>query len=189
MKVKLIHTPADPVRLSFPDIFQATDYQGDKKFRYNATLLVSPGGENHNRIEAAIKTVAADEYGKKAEQFLAQWRGNAQKFCYLNGDTKEYEGYEGMMFLACHRKQKDGPPTVLDRDKSPLVEASGRPYAGCFVNASTEIYAQGGLNAGIRASFSGIQFVADGDSFGGGAPASPDEFEDLGVPETDAALV
>jgi len=184
MKVKL-----SGVRLSFPDIFTAVQYESKGPFRYNATFLVEPGSTNDKAIQAAITQVASEEYGKKADALLTQWRGNSQKFCYLDGNTKEYEGYEDKRYLSCHRKQKDGPPTVLDRDKSPLVEASGRPYAGCFVNASTEIYAQGGQNAGIRASFSGIQFVADGDSFGGGAPASPDEFEDLGVPETDPALV
>lgn len=184
MKVKLLN-----VRLSFPDIFEATQYEGKGVKRYNATFLVEPKSVNDAAIRAAIAQVAIEEYGKKAEALVTSWQGNAQKFCYLDGNTKEYEGYEGLWYLSCHRKEKDGPPTLLDRDKSPLGVASGRPYAGCYVNASVEIYAQGGQHPGIRASFSGIQFVEDGDSFGGGAPANPDEFEDLGVPESEGALV
>jgi len=184
MELKLIN-----VRLSFPDVHEAVQYEGTGPFRYNATFLVTPGSDNDKKIRAAIKAVADEEYGKKADANLAAWANNPQKFCYLDGNTKEYEGYEGMMYLSCHRKQKDGPPTLLDRDKSPLGQASGRPYAGCYVHALVQIYAQSGQNAGIRAAFSGIQFNEDGDSFGGGAPASPDSFEDLGVPEESAGLV
>jgi hypothetical protein len=184
MKVKLTG-----VRLSFPDVFEAVQYENKGPFRYNATFLIEPGSDNDKAIQLAIKQVASEEYGKRTDANLAAWGAQPQKFCYLDGNTKEYEGYEDRMYLACHRKQKDGPPTLLDRDKSVLGIASGRPYAGCYVNASVEIYAQSGQNPGIRASFAGIQFVEDGDSFGGGAPASPDEFEDLGVPSAENALV
>lgn len=169
------------VRLSFPDLFEAVEYEkGDGKPRFNATFLVEPGSENDKAIRAAIQAEANEVFGKTAASMLKQFEGNSQKMCYLDGDTKEYDGYKGMWYIACHSKTR---PTVLDRNKSPLVAADGRPYAGCYVNASIEIYAQNTANKGIRAGLKGVQFVEDGDAFGGGAPASPDEFDDLGVPE------
>jgi hypothetical protein len=183
MKVKLIHTETDPVRLSFPDVFEAVEYEaGDGKPRYNATFLVKKGGENDKRIRAAIATVADEAFGKSAQKQLAAFEGNAQKMAYLDGDLKEYDGYADHWYLSCHRKEKDGPPTIIDRNKEALTSADGKPYAGCFVNATVDIWAQVKLNPGIRASFSGVQFVRDGDAFGGGRPASTDEFDDLGVP-------
>ena len=81
-----------------------------------------------------------------------------------------------MKFLACHSTVR---PTVLDRDKTPLTENDGKPYAGCYVNAVVDIYAQKGDFPGIRASVSGVQFHSDGEAFGGGRPASADEFDDV----------
>jgi hypothetical protein len=71
-------------------------------------------------------------------------------------------------------------PLVVDKDKSPLSEASGRPYAGCYVNASLDIWAQdNSYGKRVNATLRGVQFFRDGDAFAGGAPASEDEFDDL----------
>lgn len=178
------------VRLSFPDIWEAKEYEpGDGKPRFNATFLVEPGSENDAAIRSAIQAVALEEFGKKAQFELAAFEGNPQKIAYLDGNKKEYDGYKGMWYLSCHRREKDGRPTIVDRNRRPLTPADGKPYAGCYVNAFVEIYAQGGPNKGIRASFSGMQFVQDGDAFSGGAVASPEDFDDLGVPSEEAALV
>ena len=179
MKVKL-----EGVRLSFPDIWEAKEYEaGDGKPRYNATFLIEPGSANDKAIRAAIKHEATEAYKAKAPAFLKQWEGNPQKFAYLDGNTKEYDGYAGMMYLSCHRKAKDGRPAIVDRAKNQLQPADGKPYAGCYVNAVVDVYAQTGPNAGIRASFSAIQFTKDGDAFSAGTPANADEFDDLGVDE------
>ena len=181
MKVKL-----SKVRLSFPYLFKAVEFKtGDGKPRYDATFLVEPGSANDKAIQAAIKAEAETTYGKKAEANLKAFSGQTNKYCYLDGDTKDYDGYEGMLYLACHSKVR---PLVIDRDKSPLTEQDGKPYAGCYVNATVEIYAQAGENPGIRASFAGVQFDSDGDSFGGGKPASTDDFDDLGTDVDDGDL-
>lgn len=53
-KIKLVDSPSDPVRLSFPDLHKAVEFEpGDGKFRYNASALVVPGGANDKKIEAA----------------------------------------------------------------------------------------------------------------------------------------
>lgn len=166
------------VRLSFPDLFVAKEFKaGDNKPRFNATFLIPRGSENDKAIQAAIRAAAEETYGAKAAAYLESFRGNANKFCYLNGDLKEYEGYAGMNYLACHAQQR---PLVIDRNRSPLTAEDGKPYAGCYVIAKVSIYAQKGEFPGIRASFSGVQFCADGDAFSAGSPASVEDFEDLG---------
>lgn len=184
MKVKL-----NTVRLAFPDLREAVQYQGKGAFRYSATFLIEKGSENEKKILEAINAAANEKYGKKAESFLKQWAGNPQKHCYLDGSLKEYDGFEGMMYLSSHRRQDDGPVTIIGRDKMPLAASTGKPYAGCYVNASVDIYGQTGENTGIRCALGGVQFVKDGDAFSGSAPASPDEFEDLGVPDEEESLV
>lgn len=184
MKIKLVDSPEDPVRLSFPDLFTPVEYEkGDGKPRYNATYLVKKGGANDKKIQAAIQAVAEEKFGKKAASLLAQFKGNPQKICYLDGDAKEYDGYAGMNYISAHRKAKDGPPFLCDQQKQELQEKHGKPYAGCYVNATVDIYAQDAPNAGIRAGVVGIQFWRDGDAFGGSSKGSADDFDDLCVSE------
>ena len=170
------------VRLSFPRLWTAQEFKaGDGKPRYDASFLIPKGSETDKAIQAAMLAATTETHGKKAPALLAQWAANPNKCCYTDGDTKEYDGYEGMMALSTHRPAKQGDPLIIDRDKSPLLETDGRPYAGCYVNAKVSIYAQAGDNPGIRASFSVVQFVRDGDAFAGSGKPTAEEFEELAV--------
>jgi len=173
-------------RLSFPDLFVPRAFKAGDPEKYKATLLVPKGGDMDKAINAAISAVAKEKWPKTWEKVLASIKGNANKFCYQDGDTKEYDGYEGMMAFSANNKAR---PTIIDRDKSPLSEGDGKPYAGCYVNGIVELFAYDNSGNGISASLSGVQFVKDGEAFSGGRPASADEFEDLGVDEEEEAFV
>lgn len=175
------------VRLSFPVLWTAQEYQeGDGKPRWSAGFIVEPGSENDKKIRNAMKSVATDVMKSKAEDFLKNNQNNSQKVCYIEGDSRDtvYEGQEGMMVLTSHRAARtkmgaNSRPAIIDRDKSPLLESDGKPYAGCYVNAKVQFYAQSAPNPGVRCSFSVVQFVKDGDAFGAGAP-NLEDMEDLG---------
>ena len=198
-KVKL-----QSVRLSFPDLFKAKEFKpGDGKPRFNASFLVEPGSENDKKIKAAIAAEALEVFGAKGPKIVAGFEGQSNKYCYLDGDAKDYDGYEGMLCLAAHSKVAPGVFThrthegkvcylseqgaafqLDDFGKLQPVEVDFKvtvPYAGCYVNATVEIWGQKGENPGMRCSFTGVQFCKDGEGFGGGKAASPDEFEDLGA--------
>jgi hypothetical protein len=170
----------EDVRLSFPDLWEPKDFNGDGKYRFNATFLVEPNSANDRKVKAAIDKVGADAFGAKWPKLKSTMEGNSQKICYLDGDTKDYDGYEGHMYLASHRKDTDGAPKVVHRNPSIELKAGdGVVYGGCYVNAFVEIYAQTGQNPGIRAGFRAVQFSRDGDSFGGAKRASADGFDNL----------
>lgn len=167
------------VRLSFPRLFEPEEFETGGTKRYSATFLVEPGSENDKNIQQAIRTVAEEKFGKKYEAMLKSMESNNNKYCYLDGNLKDFDGYEGMFYLSSHRKEQDGAPKVVDRNKDVELSAdSGKPYAGCYVNGSVEIYAQTGQYAGIRAQLVAVQFVADGEAFAG-SPATADDFDDL----------
>lgn len=183
MKVKL-----NDVRISFcHSLFKAEDYQGNKKMRHSASFLIVPGSANDKAIQAAIKAEALDTYGKRADAVLESVRGQNNKFCYTKGDLKadKYEGYEGMLVLSAHRKEEQGPPGVFGNTAGPdgkparLTVNDGKPYAGCYVNATVDIYAQKEPNVGIRCGLIAVQFWRDGDAFASGSVANPDDFETL----------
>lgn len=169
------------VRLAFPVLYEAQEFQtGDGKPRYSATFLVEPDSANDKTTLTAITAAVKEKFTdpKKAEQFLKSVRGQSQKFCYQDGDTKDFDGFEGNWFLAAHRQAKDGPPAVVDQKKNPVGANSGVVYAGCYVNAKVDIYVQTTGNPGVRCGLLAVQFAADGDAFAGGV-ASADGFEEI----------
>lgn len=187
---KLKHSAADPVRLSFPDLFTPTLFTGEtdqKKARYNANLIVKPDGANAKIIEAAIQSAALEAFDgnqAKATAFINAHRHNSNKFCFVSGDAKEYDGYAGNMILGSHRPANQGRPGVFDCTRAgpdgkpaPLTEEHGKPYAGSYVNFSGEIWIQQGKHAGVRCSMAGVFFAADGDHFSGGRTSDSDEFD------------
>ena len=173
MKVKLPN-----VRLAFPALFEAKTVNGEGEPRFSAAFLLSPKHPAFKEVEAAIEAVAKEKWGAKYAKILEELK-NKDKTALHDGNSKsEYDGYEGNFFISAGNKVR---PTVLDRDKSPLVAADGRPYAGCFVNAVVEIWAQDNkFGKRINASLGGVQFFKDGDAFAGGGVADESDFDDIG---------
>lgn len=157
---------------------------GDGEPAFGGRFIIDPKNTKMvAMIDAAIVQAAAEQpkWKGKHEQILAKILkdGNCcflkEEYTDKNGDP--YAGFEGMYSIGARSKVK---PLVIDRDRSPLVASDGRPYSGCYVNASLEIWAQdNSFGRRINAQLKGVQFYRDGDSFSGGTPASQDDFDDL----------
>lgn len=161
-------------------LWTAEEYEkGDGKPRHSATFLIVPGDANDKAIRAAIDAVGSEVFKAKWLRLKEAWEKNPNKFCYQDGDTKNWDGAGGMMVLAAHRKAKDGRPTVLNLNKSPVAENDGIIYGGCYINGSVDIWAQDGENSGIRCTLLGVQYAGEGDSFSGARRSDDSDFEDL----------
>lgn len=164
------------VRLSYPNLFEARSFGGDGDPAFSASFLFEPGSKAHKDVEAAIKQVAELKWERRAGATLEKIRA-AGKLCLQPGERKGGDGYEGMMYVSARNKQR---PLVLDRDKRPLTATDGRPYAGCYVNASVDIWAQDNqYGQRVNAALNGVQFLSDGEAFGAGAPPSAEDFDAL----------
>ena len=172
MKIKLTN-----VRLSFAQLFEAKTVNGEGKPAFSASFLINPNDPQIAAINAAIEAVAKDKWGAKAEATLKIMR-SADKTCLHSGDLKaNYDGFEGMMYISSRNALR---PLVIDVDKTPLVAEDGKPYSGCFVNASVELWAQdNNYGKRVNATLMGVQFFKDGESFSGGGVADADDFDDL----------
>ena len=183
MKVKLAN-----VRLAFPALFEAKTVNGEGAPAYGASFLIEPTDKaNIAAINNAVDAVAAEKWGAKAASHLVLMR-KTDKVALHDGDLKaQYAGFAGMMFVSSRSAAR---PLVLDKDKSPLTAQDGKPYGGCYVNATVELWAQDNkYGKRVNAQLLGVQFFADGDSFGGGAVGSADDFDDLAVGAEEDALV
>lgn len=172
MKIKL-----ENVRLAFPNLFEAKTVNGEGEPAFSASFLMSPKHPAVQTLQDAFETVGKDKWGAKWPAVKKEITAK-DRFALHDGDTKaDYAGFEGMMYVSTRNKSR---PLVIDRDKSPLTSADGRPYAGCYVHASIELWAQdNNYGKRINASLRGVQFFKDGDAFAGGGGASEDEFDSV----------
>lgn len=156
------------VRIARPRLMKPEAFEGSNVLRYSAAFLIEKGSENDKNIRTAISSVAKETFSSKAQQLLKQIDGNTNKMCYTECT---YEDQEDMMHLSANRNGDKNPkPAVIDRDKTRFTEETYKIYGGCYVNASVDIWGQTGNYTGIRCELLAVQFVKDGEAFGGSAP-------------------
>jgi hypothetical protein len=183
MKLKLKN-----VRLAFPSLHEPSAFAGSDDKSFQAAFIFPPDHPAKKLMDDACLEAAKEKWGAKGQAEFDKLV-KADKIAIHDGDSKsDYEGYEGNYFVNARSKAK---PTIRDADgKTDLVAQDGKPYAGCYVVALIEIYAQdNSYGKRINASLRGVQFFRDGDAFSGSAPASDEEFEDLEADAGDVDLM
>lgn len=166
------------VRLAFPSLFEAKAIN-DGSPKFSAAFLIPKTNKALiKEINEAVLEVATAKWGAKASAVLKAAAAKGRNALHDGTEKEGYAGYdETVMFINATNGTR---PLVVDRDKSPLTAADGRPYAGCYVNASIELWAQDNkYGKAVNASLRGVQFFKDGDSFSGGGVADEGDFDDL----------
>lgn len=178
------------VRISFPNVFRAKAVWEDQKPKFSAVFLLDKDHPQLAEVKTEIERVAKKKWGEEAAGVLKQLKAQNRAMLRdgsekVNAKGEIMDGFgDGVVFL---NASNDKRPTVLDRDKTPLTEEDGRPYAGSYVDAVIEIWAQDNqYGKRINASLRGVQFRRDGGAFGGGGlPASASDFDDLSDEEAE----
>lgn len=170
MKVKL-----NNVRIAFPDLFEPKSFN-DSAPRYSATFLFEPDSAAHEKLVQVMEQVGEEKWKKEWAKVKKQLESQ-DKTCLHDGGLKDYDGYEGNLFVSAGNKVR---PTVIDTNKSPLAEADGKIYGGCYVNAVIDIWAQDNqFGKRINASLKGVQFCRDGEPFGSSGGDCTDDFDEI----------
>ena len=146
------------VRLSFPSLFKTEEYNGVDTEKFAATFLIPKSdSKTVSAIESACKQALIDKFGegKIPKGF---------KMPLADGDEKDYQGYQDHFIIKANTKKR---PTLVNRDKTPIVEEDGILYGGCYVNASIDLWVMdNAYGKKVLASLNAIQFVKDGEAFG-----------------------
>jgi len=183
MEVKLAK-----VRLAFPKLWKPESIN-DGAPRFGAVFIIEPGSAQDKLLSAAVAAVAKIQWQDKAKGVLGDLTAR-ERVCYLqraktNGEGEVYSGFEGMYALSAGNTAR---PSIKDNQRNltsghydkDLTEQDGRPYAGCYVNAIVDIWAQDNKwGKRINALLTGVQFHSDGDAFGGLSVASDAAFDDF----------
>lgn len=175
------------VRLSFCDALFELESVNEGKPRYGSNFLIDPstpsGKKNDAKIRKAIEEVKAEKWGDNQPKL------KPNLIAYRDGDEESWDGYADRWYVSSSRAEKLGPPVVVDRNpKIVLTAKSGKPYAGCYVNAIVRFWAQDDKEFGkrINATLEAVQFYADGDSFGAAKVDATKAFEDFGDDDGDS---
>lgn len=159
------------VRLSFPSLFQPTQFDEKAKAKYCATFILDK--DEHvatiKEIQKAIATLLADNKVTKL---------SPDRIALKDGDESDREEDHGKYLI---KASSDKRALVIDRDRTPLTAEDNRVYAGCYVNGIISIWFQNDpkhpeWGKRINAALSGVQFAADGEPFASGG-ASVDDFD------------
>jgi hypothetical protein len=178
------------VRLSFPRLFKPRAFKQGQDPRYEATFLLDPSNAAHaaaiKEIKSTAMKIAKEHFGENVPKALAE------NLCYGDGNKKDYDGYADQFYISTANKIK---PAVVDRRKQPLTQDSGKPYAGCYVNAQITLWVldwrdpeSSMTKRGIYANLIAVQFNRDGEPFGTRTDSAVETFEDLGDDGEDTSL-
>tara|TARA_R100001530_G_scaffold113566_1_gene80539 strand:- start:482 stop:991 length:510 start_codon:yes stop_codon:yes gene_type:complete len=156
------------VRLSYPSLFSKAEFNGQKG-KYEATFLIP---KTDTATKAALDAMIAEALSEARVQKVP-----ADKYCLKDGDDSDQEGYAGHWSFKASSKKR---PTVINLDKSSLVEEDNVLYPGCYVNGMVDIWIQNNTyGKRVNANLYGVQFVKDGEAFGNGPIDVTDMFEDI----------
>lgn len=164
-------------RLAFPNIFEPKASESGS-LQFSAAFIVAPDHPGLIEMEKVIDEVGKDKWGAKWPTIKKELKAG-DKLLTHDGDSKaSLAGYEGNIFFNAYNSVR---PTVLDRDKTPLVAADGKPYSGCYVNVIIDVWAQENqYGKRVNAQLQGLQFVKDGEAFaGGGVAADAADFDEI----------
>lgn len=165
-------------RLGYPKLFKAEGIKGDasSKPRYGCQLYL-PKSDT-----ATCKAVQA-EIDRLVKLNFKGVKPKTKDMFIKDGDGEDGdENTAGHWIISANRAETQGRPQVIDRSRKPIDSSeANRVYAGCYVNALIGVYVPKGWNK-ICASIEVVQFLKDGEPFGGGRvnvdavmPELPDE--------------
>lgn len=171
------------VRLSYEHIFtpSAFDESADKK--YSATFIIPKDHQDVAALKKALIEAGAEKFGNAFDG-----KGWPKGFTCALKDGDKDENMNGELlreanpeYAGCYVLRADSTrrPLAIDRKKAAVTEEDGVIYSGCYVNASLAAggYEFGKVKKGVKCYLNGVQFVADGERFGGDAMSDFDSLD------------
>ena len=171
-------------RLSFPHLTQAHQSGPNSAAKFSADLLLPVSDTQVSTLEQAGLAIAAEISPQNPQQVITLARQDRQLRSFGPGELKvkadtgqPYDGYVGHFFVSASNQimpqmvRADGKP--IDPANQMEAQAVARTmYGGCYVNAAIKPWPQNNTNGrAVRWELVAIQFAADGEAFGSGAPA------------------
>lgn len=160
------------VRCNFPKLFQPEEFMG--KRTYSIGLMLPEGSPVVGLIEDAAIKAAEAAYPGKGEAMVRRFKGSKTTW-----PLKSMA--DGSWMITPKRKEEQGAPIVFNQRKQLIPASDGKPYAGCWVNVSADVFCYTKSGGGITCYLNGVQLVKEDAPLDGSATAASckDDFEDI----------
>jgi len=159
------------VRLSFPNLYKKSSYLGETtaNSKYGATFLIPKSDRRtKKKIDAMMEKLIKEKKLGKVK---------SDKYCIKDGDDSEYDNFIDNWSIKATNKKR---PKTIDRKREQVDEEDELFYAGCYVNAVIQFWAQDNkYGKRVNANLLGVQFVKDGEAFGNQGIDVDEEFDDI----------
>lgn len=173
-RIKL-RTP--PFRLSFPNVFQPSSYEGSTP-KYSIAMLFYPDKftKKQKKLYDLLVSSAEDALREKFKIKKGKKIPSNLKFPMRDGDEKpDLDGYgDGCMFASASSKMRPG---VVDMDQVEIDDMEDI-YAGCWCRATLTVYAYDNIGKGAAFGLYNLQKLDDDDSFSSRTSAEDDFADD-----------
>lgn len=147
-------------RMAFPAIItpeEHTNDDGSKSLKYVVTMLFPKGTDLKAMKDLARE--ARDERWPKADDPKRKNLRNP----FVDGDTKDWDGYEGCTAVKALSKYKPG---LVNAAAQPILDPA-EVYGGCYARAQINAWAYDAKgNRGISFGLNHIQILRSGEPFG-----------------------
>lgn len=168
------------VRLSYAYLFKPDEQENDegkttKSYRVALLLPKSTGERTKKKLDSVIKKLVAEEYdnGKVSSDRIFLRDGD-------EGDTEEHEDHWVISVRESRR------PTLVDRNREPVMEEDELIYSGVWANVVIRPWAQNGKSSKkknkfgkrINCGFDIVQLVMKDDPLGGSLRPDVDDVLD-----------
>jgi hypothetical protein len=164
------------VRLSFPNLFEPKQVNGEGDPKYSVMLLI-PKSDT-----ATVKALKEAEAQAAANGKTTKFKGkdlNADSVIKdgdEDGSAEDYPERKGHLYMTVSSSQKYRPG-VVDRRVQPIMDQS-EVYSGVYAKVSMTAfpYTYGATKRGVSFGLNNVQVLGGGDSLAGGKRAD-EEFE------------
>ncbi len=134
--------------LSYPQVFEPTQVQGQGEFKYRARLILDPQTD-WGRVNGCITEAIAKKWPSGAPAGLEMPFHDATK-----------DGFPGQYYISAN-SGTDYPPQVVDQNINRILDRSS-VFGGCIVNASVNFYGAAVMGNQICVGLNAIQIVDNG---------------------------
>lgn len=167
-------------RVGYLKVWKAEGIKGDpsSKPRFGCQIYLP-------KSDTATKAKIDKELARLSKLHFKGIIPKQKDICVKDGDGDDGdENTEGCWIISANRAESQGRPQVVDRARRPLNQDDNKVYSGCYCNVLVAFFVPKNWGK-ICASLEVVQFVKDGEPFGGGRVDAETVMPDLGDDEDD----
>lgn len=172
----------DKVRLCWPELFEAKEFDGDGKPKFRAVLLIDKKDKAALATLKAAQSEAAEE--GKSKVFGGKVPSNLKSIIHDGDDEAEQFPERAGHWRMSVSSNPKFRPGVVDKNVQPVLDQS-EVYSGVYANVTLTAYAfDRNGNKGVTFGLNNVQVLGYGENLAGGVAAS-EEFDAVDVDEDD----